>query len=80
MVFQSYAIFPHLTVFENIAYGLTVQRLPKAEINERVERVLGLVELEGFGEPHAGAAFRRAAAAGGPGAGAGHGAKSAADG
>ncbi|MCP4428141.1 MAG: ABC transporter ATP-binding protein [Chloroflexi bacterium] len=49
MVFQSYAIFPHLTVFENVAYGLKVQRLPKAEIIERVERVLGLVELEGFG-------------------------------
>ncbi len=49
MVFQSYAIFPHLTVFENIAYGLKVQRLPKAEINERVDRVLNLVELSGFG-------------------------------
>ena len=32
MVFQSYAIFPHLNIFENIAYGLNVQRLPKAEI------------------------------------------------
>ncbi len=50
MVFQSYAIFPHLTVFENIAYGLKVQRLPKAEITERVGRVLGLVEMEGFGK------------------------------
>ncbi len=49
MVFQSYAIFPHLTVFENVAYGLKVQRRPKTEIAERVERVLGLVELEGFG-------------------------------
>ncbi|MCA9974999.1 MAG: ABC transporter ATP-binding protein [Anaerolineales bacterium] len=44
MVFQSYAIFPHLTVFENVAYGLRVKRLPKAEIDERVARVLGLVE------------------------------------
>ncbi|MCP4419348.1 MAG: ABC transporter ATP-binding protein [Chloroflexi bacterium] len=50
MVFQSYAIFPHLTVYENVAYGLKVQRLPRKEINERVERVLGLVELEGFGK------------------------------
>ncbi len=49
MVFQSYAIFPHLTVFENTAYGLRVQRLPKAEINQRVDRVLELVELEGYG-------------------------------
>ncbi len=47
MVFQSYAIFPHLTVFENIAYGLKVQRLPKDEIQKRVERVLELVELTG---------------------------------
>ncbi len=49
MVFQSYAIFPHLTVFENIAYGLNVQKLPKSEINERVNRVLELVHLEGYG-------------------------------
>ena len=50
MVFQSYAIFPHLDVFENIAYGLNVQRLPKATIKERVERVLDLVRLQGFGD------------------------------
>jgi len=49
MVFQSYAIFPHLTVFENIAYGLNVQRLSKSEIKERVGRVLDLVHLEGYG-------------------------------
>jgi iron(III) transport system ATP-binding protein len=48
MVFQSYAIFPHLNVFENIAYGLKVQKTPKAEIEERVNRVLDLVELPGF--------------------------------
>lgn len=50
MVFQSYAIFPHLTVFENIAYGLNVQRLPKPEIVDRVDRVLALVHLEGYGQ------------------------------
>ena len=49
MVFQSYAIFPHLTVFENVAYGLKVQRLAKKVISQRVETVLGLVELDGFG-------------------------------
>ncbi len=49
MVFQSYAIFPHLTVFENIAYGLRVKRLSNAEINRRVEQVLDLVELPEFG-------------------------------
>ncbi len=48
MVFQSYAIFPHLNVFENTAYGLNVQRLPKSEIKERVARVLELVELTGL--------------------------------
>ena len=48
MVFQSYAIFPHLNVFENIAYGLNVQRRPREEIEERVARVLELVELRGL--------------------------------
>jgi iron(III) transport system ATP-binding protein len=48
MVFQSYAIFPHLNVYENIAYGLKVQKRPKQEIDKRVERVLDLVELPGF--------------------------------
>ncbi len=48
MVFQSYAIFPHLNVFENIAYGLNVQRRPKDEIKRRVARVLELVELTGY--------------------------------
>src|SRR5512136_870762 len=48
MVFQSYAIFPHLNVFENIAYGLNVQRRPPAEIKQRVDRVLELVELTGL--------------------------------
>lgn len=50
MVFQSYAIFPHLNVFENIAYGLNVQRLSKTVIKERVDRVLDLVHLEGYGD------------------------------
>jgi iron(III) transport system ATP-binding protein len=50
MVFQSYAIFPHLTVFENIAYGLNVQRLSKSVIKGRVNKVLELVHLEGYGD------------------------------
>ena len=50
MVFQSYAIFPHLTVFENVAYGLNVQRLNKKIVNERVDKVLDLVHLEGLGD------------------------------
>ena len=50
MVFQSYAIFPHLNVFENIAYGLNVRKLPQAEIKQQVDRVLDLVQLPGYGD------------------------------
>ncbi len=45
MVFQNYALFPHLTVGRNVAFGLEMQRAPKAQIGERVDRVLGLVRL-----------------------------------
>ena len=45
MVFQSYAIWPHMTVFDNVAYGLRVRRLPPAEVAERVGRALGLVQM-----------------------------------
>ncbi|HUW12737.1 MAG TPA: ABC transporter ATP-binding protein [Anaerolineae bacterium] len=48
MVFQSYAIFPHLSVYENTSYGLNVQHRPKAEIRERVARALEMVELTGL--------------------------------
>jgi spermidine/putrescine transport system ATP-binding protein len=47
-VFQSYALFPHMTVYDNIAYGLTVKRTPKAEIRGRVGEMLDLVRLRGF--------------------------------
>ena len=50
MVFQSYALFPHLTVYENVAYGLNVQRLSQSTIAERVNRVLDLVHLPGYGD------------------------------
>ena len=55
MVFQSYAIFPHLNVAENVGYGLKKQKLLNDEINRRVEEALALVDLEGFGarESHA---------------------------
>ncbi|MDT2817884.1 ABC transporter ATP-binding protein [Vagococcus lutrae] len=49
-VFQDYALFPHLNVFENIAFGLTLRKMPKAEIKERVQEVLKLVQLSGFEE------------------------------
>lgn len=48
MVFQSYAIFPHLSVFENIAYGLNVQHCSREEIRKRAGRVMDLVELIGY--------------------------------
>jgi iron(III) transport system ATP-binding protein len=47
MVFQSYALFPHMTVFENIAYGLKVRRFSHQEIKQKVAQVLRLVDLEG---------------------------------
>jgi spermidine/putrescine ABC transporter ATP-binding subunit len=47
-VFQNYALFPHLTVFENVAYGLRVRRLANAQVQERVGRVLDLVGLPGY--------------------------------
>jgi ABC-type Fe3+/spermidine/putrescine transport system ATPase subunit len=49
MVFQSYAIWPHMTVFDNIAFPLQLRRLPRAAVRERVERVLDLVGLSGLG-------------------------------
>lgn len=48
MVFQNYAVFPHMTVFENVAYGLRVRKLPKAEIGRRVAASLHTVHLEGY--------------------------------
>jgi ABC-type Fe3+/spermidine/putrescine transport system ATPase subunit len=55
MVFQSYAIWPHLTVFENIAYPLQLRHAAKSEIKERVGRAIALVGLEGFSERSAAA-------------------------
>ncbi|HEY4692608.1 MAG TPA: ABC transporter ATP-binding protein [Bellilinea sp.] len=50
MVFQSYAIFPHLNVFENVAYGLNVRHMSQPDIKKRVDSVLDLVHLDGYGE------------------------------
>ncbi|GGF14125.1 ABC transporter ATP-binding protein [Aliidongia dinghuensis] len=50
VVFQNYALFPHLSVFENVAFGLRRRKRPEAEIKERVTRALGLVRLESFAE------------------------------
>lgn len=45
MMFQSYALFPHMTVFDNVAYGLKQDRVPKAQIRERVEKMLALTSI-----------------------------------
>jgi sulfate transport system ATP-binding protein len=49
-VFQHYAAFKHMTVRDNVAFGLTVRRRPKQEIRERVDELLHLVQLHGFGD------------------------------
>ena len=48
IVFQNYALFPHMTVRENLAYPLEVRKMPKSEIDERVKKALAMVQLEGF--------------------------------
>ncbi|NJE29494.1 ABC transporter ATP-binding protein [Thermococcus sp. 18S1] len=50
LVFQNYALWPHMTVFDNVAYGLKLKKLPKDEIKKKVEWALELVKLEGFAD------------------------------
>ena len=52
MVFQNYALFPHLTIAKNISFGLELKKMDKKEIKQRVESVLELVHLEGYGEKY----------------------------
>lgn len=54
MMFQSYALFPHMTVEQNIAFGLKQDKLPKAEITARVAEMLSLVHMQEFAKrkPH----------------------------
>ena len=49
-VFQRYALFPHLNVADNIAFGLKIKKLPKQQIQDKVSRALKLVNLEGYGK------------------------------
>src|SRR3954447_8528588 len=53
MVFQQYALFPHMSVYDNVAFGLKVKRVPRNEHRERVEEMLRVVSLEGLGRRHA---------------------------
>jgi ABC-type Fe3+/spermidine/putrescine transport system ATPase subunit len=53
MVFQSYAIWPHMSVFDNVAYGLNVRRVPAAEVKEKVHRALDLVKMGQYAERNA---------------------------
>jgi len=46
MVFQSYALFPHMSIFDNVAYGLRMRKIPRREIEQKVNRIMQLVELE----------------------------------
>jgi sn-glycerol 3-phosphate transport system ATP-binding protein len=46
MVFQNYALYPHMSVFDNMAYGLKIRRLPRADIDERVKRAADILELQ----------------------------------
>jgi putrescine transport system ATP-binding protein len=68
MMFQSYALFPHLTVEGNIAFGLRQEHAGKAEITERVADMLALVRLQGYGNRRVDQAVRWPAPAGGAGA------------
>ena len=51
-VFQKYALFPHLNVRDNIAFGLKLKKVPKKEIDKKVDRMLELVNLKGYGKRH----------------------------
>ncbi|MCA9860971.1 MAG: ABC transporter ATP-binding protein, partial [Thermomicrobiales bacterium] len=50
LAFQSHALFPHMSVAKNIAFGLTMKRRPKAEIRNKVEEMLDLIEMTGYGD------------------------------
>ena len=62
-VFQRYALFPHMNIYNNIAFGLKQKKMPKDVIARKVRRVLDLVDLEGFEQTKRQHPFRRPAAA-----------------
>lgn len=64
MVFQSYAVWPHMTVFDNVAYPLRIKKMDKDVIQKKVDRVLAMVHLTQPRAAHPQPALRRSAAAG----------------
>ena len=52
MVFQNYALFPHMTVSENLAFPLRVRKLPASEIDSKVKQALDMVQLGDFGQDY----------------------------
>jgi len=48
MIFQNYALWPHMTVYGNLAFGLQIRKVPKDEITKKIKKILGMVQLEGY--------------------------------
>ena len=57
MVFQNYALYPHMTVFENMSFGLRLKKFPKAEIRERVQGAARILDITGTSRPSSKAAL-----------------------
>ena len=62
MVFQNYALFPHMTVYENLAFPLRVRKIPKDEADKKIDKALSMVSLQGFEAKNAYAIIWRTAA------------------
>ena len=69
MVFQNYALYPHMTVYDNIAFALKLARVPKPEIDSRVRKAAAITRARAVPRSQAGAAVGRPAPAGGDGPG-----------
>ena len=69
MVFQNYALYPHMSVFDNMAFGLKLRKFPKDEIKRRVDEAARILDIAAFAGPKAAGAVGRSAAAGGDGSG-----------
>lgn len=63
MVFQSYNLWPHMTIYENLAFGLKLRKVPKKEMDADIKKMLELVSMSGFEKKISGTALRWTAAA-----------------